>query len=123
MGSIYRTPVRIAVAILDLILNIANLFLGNIVIYETTTKIKFDWMALLHSYVFWGIVILHILYEALACALKYKAHKVDEKVIAALDNSIIDLIGFENEVIKKGDCDSLKRVQKALKKIYRRRNM
>lgn len=121
MGSIYSTPVRIAVAILDLVFNIANLFLGNIVVYETSTKIKFDWMALFQSRVFWCLVIIHAVYEVLGHTLKHKELEVDRKVEAALDDSIVDLIKAATDAVKNGDYDTSKRVQKALKKIYRRR--
>lgn len=52
----------IAFGVLSGLIQIANLFVGNIVIYETTTGIEFQWGRLLQSRFFWAVILLQVLY-------------------------------------------------------------
>ncbi|MBR5677480.1 MAG: hypothetical protein IKX20_05020 [Paludibacteraceae bacterium] len=106
---------------MSVVVSIANLFLANIIIFEATSEIQFNWERLLHSPLFWGIIIFNIMYRSAALASKQKEAVVDERVETAISTSSVDLITLATDAVKKGDYDSCNKVLKALKQIQKRR--
>ena len=66
MGSIFSRTGKITAIIIDIVVNIANLFLGNILVCEATADSMFDWEKLLHSYLFWAVIVTNIIYFSIA---------------------------------------------------------
>ena len=124
MGSIHIFCSRlttILIIVVSAIVGVANLFLGNILVYEATTKLKFDWNALLHSYVFWIVVGINLLYHTFKYCYKRQERVIDDRVSMAFDDNIIDLMKAATEAVKRGDYDTAKRVQKALKQCQKQK--
>ena len=81
----------------------ANIFLADILMYEVTEKVSFDYIRLFKNPLFWIIIILQLL-DAFACiVLNNNAHKDDKIVEKAYANGKKDLIGVTVDYVKSGD--------------------
>ena len=56
MGWIGSKLICFFMELLCFVIQTANLFLANIVIYEASTGVSFDFGALLNNYIFWMLV-------------------------------------------------------------------
>lgn len=119
--NIFSKLAKIIVLIMSALGSIANLFLGNIIVYEATSGIQFNWIQLFHSPWFWAIVAFNIIYFAAAFASKQKEEAIDDAVEKAISKSSVDLITLATEAVKNADYDSCTKVLKALKQIQKRR--
>lgn len=120
MGSIFGKHGKITVLVLSGIIQIANLFLGNIVVNEASGT-AFSWMALLHNHLFWGIIILNVIYFSSAYASNQKEQKVDEAITEITEKFLSEMYDFVAEEMKQGKYESSNKVLKVLWKIQKRR--
>lgn len=109
------------VGVISGIIQVANLFIGNIIVYETTEKIKFDWMRLLKSPLFWIVLIITVAYYIIVYTMKQHNNEVDNKLEEAISNNSIKLVNLATENAEKGDFESSEKAIKILDKIQRRR--
>lgn len=120
MGSIFSRIGKIVAVILDILVNTANLFLGDIVVSEAE-GIKFDWQNLLHSYVFWGMIIANVFYFSAAYASNHKEQETDETVRKSFAEFTAQMYSLAAEEMRNGHYDSSKKVLNVLWKAEKRR--
>lgn len=82
----------VLVEVVGCIMQLANLFLGNIVIYEVTNGATFDYGALLNNPTFWFVFIFQVAYFILSWYVRSTNRQTDETVEEALRNGKIQLI-------------------------------
>lgn len=121
MMIFFRRIPKIFVGVISGIVQVANLFVGNIIVYETTEGIKFNWMQLLRSKLFWIVLILTVAYYAIAYAIKQHSDEVDSKLEEAISDNSIKLLNLATENAEKGDFESSEKAIKILDKIQKRR--
>ena len=106
----------IAFGVLSGLIQIANLFVGNIVIYETTTGIEFQWGRLLQSRFFWAVILLQVLYFFFRYAYNQHADKTDDEISRAIDRSIIKLYKIAGKRTIQRDFEDAKKHYQLLTK-------
>ena len=121
MGWIGSKLICFFMELLCFVIQTANLFLANIVIYEASTGVSFDFGALLNNYVFWIIVIIQIIYFIASYTIRSTNRKTDDEVERAIQNGSIMLVNQVVGYSEKGDFVSANKVLKLLKKIQKER--
>lgn len=121
MAIIFKKTARIIIGIISATIQVANLFIGNIIIYETTEGVKFDWMALVKNKLFWIVSIFIMIYYLIPVIARQHVNIVDERLEQAISDNSIELINFATESVKNGDFESSKKAIKMLDKIQKRR--
>ena len=121
MGWIGSKLICFFMALLCFVIQTANLFLANIVIYEASTGVSFDFGALLNNYIFWIIVIIQIIYFIASYTIRSTNRKTDDEVESAIQNGSIMLVNQVVGYSEKGDFVSANKVLKLLKKIQKER--
>ena len=121
MGSIFGKIGKLAVILLSAVVNVANLFLGNIVIYQTTTGLEFHWELLLHSYLFWGVIIVNIVFFSVAHVENQKEQKVDKSIENVPADFYTQMYNLALDEMKHGHFDTSRKVLRELRRIQNRR--
>ena len=111
----------VLVEITGLIINIANAFLANIVVYETTNKIKFNYNLLLGNWTFWIIIVFQLVYFIICICVQQKNKKTDEVLKDAIARNEIKLITQATYFTKKEKFDSAREVIRILEQFEERR--
>ena len=106
---------------LGTVIQIANIFVGNIIIYETTEKISFDWEKLIHSRLFWGVVIVEVSHSLLSFLINRTARKNDDQVECAIDKNVVKLYNTAGKFGRKKDFESAEKVLDIIDKLEERR--
>ena len=112
----------IAFGVLSGLIQIANLFVGNIVIYETTTGIEFQWGRLLQSRFFWAVILLQVLYFFFCYAYNQHADKTDDEISRAIDRSIIKLYKIAGKRTIQRDFEEAKKTLSVIDEMKNRRD-
>lgn len=121
MGWIGNKLICFLIELLCFVIQTANLFLANIVIYEASSGMSFDFGALLKNPIFWIIIAIQIIYFIVSCIIRGKDRKIDDEVERAIQNGSIMLVGQVVGYSEKGDFVSANKVLKLLKKIQKGR--
>lgn len=121
MAIFFRKFTQVFVGILSVIVQVANLFLGNIIVFEATEGITFNWVGLLHSKLFWGVLIFLVIYYSIPLILKQQDRIVDEQLEQAISNNSVELIKIATESAKEKDFESSKKALKVLDRLQKRR--
>ena len=121
MATFFGKATKILVGALSVIVQVANLFLGNIIVFEATEGVLFDWMSLLKSKLFWGVLIFNVIYYTLPFVLKQQNERIDEELEKAISEKSVELINFVAESVKQKDFESSNKTIKVLDKFQKRR--
>lgn len=103
------------------VLQFANAFLANIIIYETTTGLLFQWNLLLKNILFWVFSLLQIAHLIFISVVNEKTKAVDKKLEQAISDGKISLVGQAVDYSKNGDFEKAHKVIKLLHKLERER--
>ena len=107
------------------VVQIANMFLSNVAIYEVTMGVKFDFSLLLKNVFFWIVLILQIAYAGFCIIIKIFSKTADDEALkeinAVFDQMAIDLEDEFKNRIKSGDFVSTKKILRHLKRIKKER--
>ena len=121
MKYVFSTATKILIAVISIITQLANMFWSNIIIYEITEGLRFDWNLLVKNLGFWIILGINLLYYTSALAIKQKTKSVDEAVEEAISRNSVKLINSIAKSAQSGDFESCKKTLKVLDQIQKRR--
>lgn len=121
MHVIWSKAAVIFFTLLGAVIQIANLFVGNIIVYEATEKVKFDWEKLLHSKLFWFVVIVQLSYYLLSFLLSRVAKANDNRAVRAIERNIVKLINTAEKMARKKDFENAEKTLDILDKLVERR--
>lgn len=121
MRYIFGTFTKILVAVFSIIFQVANMFLANIIIYEVTEGIKFNWNLLFTNKLFWIVIVLTFIYYAIPLIIKQKSDSVDEALEEAISEGSVSLVHSITESAQNGDFESSRKMIKILDQIQKRR--
>lgn len=121
MKYVFSTATKILIAVISIITQLANMFWSNIIIYEITEGLRFDWNLLVKNWGFWIILGINLLYYTSALAIKQKTKSVDEAVEEAISRNSVKLINSIAKSAQSGDFESCKKTLKVLDQIQKRR--
>ena len=107
--------------IIYFIIQIANIFLADIALYEVNEGVKFNWTLLLHNPTFWVVVGLQLVHFLSTLITQEKDKKTDEKIIEALTDGEISLIDVIIQKSREGDFKSANKAFKIFKKMEKKR--
>lgn len=120
MNFVWSRVSSIFVAIFSILFQVANAFFGNIIVYEATEGVSFNWYALLHNGLFWSSLAMTILYYAANFCVHERTEKDDERLEEAISNNSIKLLDAATALYTTNDFENGDKVLKALDKIQRR---
>ena len=121
MKIIFGKITKIIIAVLYFIIQIANMFLANIIVYEVTEGVKFDWILLFKSPGFWIVTVITFIYYSIPFIIKQKDNYIDEALEKALSNSSVKIVNSITYSVQNGDFESCKKSLKILDQIQKRR--
>ena len=121
MKYVFSTATKILIAVISIITQLVNMFWSNIIIYEITEGLRFDWNLLVKNLGFWIILGINLLYYTSALAIKQKTKSVDEAVEEAISRNSVKLINSIAKSAQSGDFESCKKTLKVLDQIQKRR--
>lgn len=121
MRYIFGTVTKVLVAFLSFIIQVANMFLANIIVYEATEGVQFNWGLLFKNAWFWIVVILTLVYYAIPFVIKQKNDSVDEALESAFSKGSVTLVGAITKSAQNGDFESCKKMMKILDEMQKRR--
>lgn len=121
MKYVFSTATKILIAVISIITQLANMFWSNIIIYEITEGLRFDWNLLVNNWGFRIILGINLLYYTSALAIKQKTKSVDEAVEEAISRNSVKLINSIAKSAQSGDFESCKKTLKVLDQIQKRR--
>lgn len=104
------------------VIDFANLFLTDILMYETTTGIKFDFNAMFHNLFFWVLLALHILHIIITTLINRKNSDNDQAVEEAIAKNQIELLSQATSQTEKGEFEKARKVMKMYDQLAKRRN-
>lgn len=122
MRLFFSKAIFVLIQLFCVILNIANSFLSDVAMYETTSGLSFNWWLLVTKPSFWIIIILQVLYAIATAYITIKNEKSDARLKKAIEDQEIKLMSQAVNFSKKGDFDSANKVIKILDKFEERRN-
>ena len=122
MRWLFNAAICILIELLGIVINIANAFLTNIVIYEATSGFSFDWSLLISNRIFWITLVMQLAYGIVTIGVHIKNKNSDERLAKAIEDKEIELLSQVVVYSKKGDFDSANKVIKILDKFEERRN-
>ena len=115
MDKLFSKSTRILIAIISTLIQVANIFLGNVIVYEATENIKFDWIKLLKNPLFWVIFICTLVYFIIGGIFTQKQYNIDEKLETAISEGSVKIVNIAVENIRKGSFESAKKHLKCSK--------
>lgn len=121
MDIFFGKTAKIGFGVLSALVSVANIFVGNILVYEITTGVSFDWMKLLKSRFFWTVLVISVIYYVAATIYDEKAHNIDEKLEKAISDSSIKFLDIATNTAERGDFESSKKAIKMLDKLQKKR--
>lgn len=89
--------------ILGLVVQIANMFLGNIAVYEVSTGLKFNFYGLLTNIVFWITIVLQITVFIVSYNIRASIKRDDDIVEEALRKGSTKLVSQAVAYSENGD--------------------
>lgn len=120
MEILFRKITRVAVTIILVLIEVANLFLANIIVSEVTGRVSFDWMGLLKNRLFWGVLILAVVYHFIPFIIKRNDSDVNARVEEAIADSSIKLIKDATKSAREGNLESAEKLLSFFDKIRKR---
>lgn len=104
------------------VIHTANLFMTDILMYEVSTGLAFDYSQLLHNHIFWMILIAQLV-DVFICAVLNRFVKSNDKVVEqAYANGTKKLISVAVDYTKSGDFFSAEKTIEILEKLeYRKK--
>lgn len=106
-------------------IQIANMFLSNVAIYEATTGLNFEFSLLLKNVFFWIVLLLQFAYALFCWIIKILSSNADEEALKSVNGSLdkiaSDLETEFNNRIKNGDFWGANRALKLFKKVKKER--
>ena len=109
-------------AVISSLIQIANLFVGNIVIFEASTGIAFQWGRLLQSRFFWVVIVLQVVYFFFCFIYNQHAAKTDDEVSKAIDKNIIKLYKVAGKRTIQCDFENANKTLLVIEEMEKRRN-
>ncbi len=122
METILSKSTRIFFSILLGAIQVVNMIFGNIIVYETTEKISFDWNALIKNKLFWIVLIIQLVYQCIIYNINKSVSKNDKILEKAISENSAELIKFATKTAIRGDFESSEKLLDVLDKIRKRRN-
>ena len=104
------------------IFDFGNLFLSDILMFETTEKVSFDFNAMLHNKWFWVLLVLHFVHIILTAFIKCRTSVYDQRVQDAISDQQIELLKKAVEDAKEGKFKKSIKLIKVYDKLTKRRN-
>ena len=104
------------------LIGIANLFLGNIVVYETTSGLKFQWVKLLKNWLFWLIIVACVLYRIISRVYQQHADLTDDEVSKAIDKNIVKLYRVAGKRTIQREFENANKTLLIIDEMNKRRN-
>lgn len=104
------------------IIDFANLFLTDILMFETTTGLAFDYNAMFHNFIFWLLLGLHLLHIIVTICISKKNTTNDQAVEEAIAHEQIKLLSEATSQTEKGNFENADKVLKMYDKLAKRRN-
>ena len=104
------------------VIDFANLFLSDILMFEATEKVSFDYKAMLHNKLFWVLLASHLVHIILTTFIKCKSSANDQRIQDAISDQQIELIKKAAEDAKSGKFKKAKELIKMYDKLAKRRN-
>ena len=120
MNALFSRAAKSIVAILSVVGQVANLFLGNILVDEATENHPFNWLRLLKNPIFWTICIITIVYYCLSSVVNHRNRIMDEKVENAISESKVEIIQVTTDNVKKEIFETADKAIRVLDKMQRR---
>ncbi len=121
MRHFFGTVTKFLVAVLSIMIQIANMFMANIIVYEVTEGVQFNCELLLKNKGFWTVTIITFVYYAIPFIIKQKNDSVDEALEEAFSNGSVALVNSITESAQNGDFESSRQMMKILDQIQKRR--
>lgn len=121
MRWLFNAAICILIELLGIVINIANAFLTNIVIYEATSGFSFDWSLLISNRIFWITLVIQLAYGIITICVHIKNKNSDGRLVEAIEDKEIELLSQVVVYSEKGDFDSANKVIKILDKFEKRR--
>ena len=121
MIYIFGKMAKILVATFSFLVQVANMFLANIIVYEATEGIKFNVNMLFTNKLFWITIAFNLVYYAIPLIIKQKSDSVDEALEEAISQGSVSLVHSITQSAQNGDFESSKKMMKILDQIQKRR--
>lgn len=121
MEILFRKATRVAITIILALIEVANMFLGNIIVYEVTGGVVFDWMGLLKNRLFWGVLILAVVYHSIHHIIKRSNSNANARVEKAIADSSVKLIKEATKNVHKGNIESANETLTFFDEVQKRR--
>lgn len=104
------------------VIHTANLFMTDILMYEVSTGLAFDYSQLLQNHIFWMTLIAQLV-DVFICAVLNRFVKSNDKVVEqAYANGTKKLISVAVDYTKNGDFISAEKTIEILEKLeYRKK--
>lgn len=104
------------------VVDFANLFLSDILMFETTEKVSFNYNAMLHNKLFWMLLVSHLVHIILTTFIKCKSSVNDQRIEDAISEQQIELLKKATEDAKSGKFKKSKELIRIYDKLAKRRN-
>ena len=111
---------KLLFGILSIALQIANALVGNILVFESTENVRFNWFALLKNPLFWILLTITLIYY-LFSLIVHQASVTDEALDEAYSKHSIELLDDISNYAKEGKFTSCKKTFKVFDQIQKRR--
>lgn len=103
------------------VVDTANLFLSNIVIYEVTNRVSFNFKAMLTNKLFWILIVLHILHIIVTISVNLKYSASDKIVEKAIADQQIKILSQVTQHTENGRFENANKTIKIYDKLSKRR--
>lgn len=103
--------------IICFVIHTANLFMTDILMYEVSTGLAFDYTQLLHNRIFWIILVMQLVDVFVCTVLNHSAKSNDKIVEQAYANGTKKLINVTVDYAKSGDFFSAEKSMEILEKL------
>ena len=104
------------------IFDFANLILSDILMYEVTEGVSFDYQAMLHNQWFWILLLIHFSHVMLMIIVKHKNSMNDHRVETAIEDQQVSLLKQIPKRSKKGEYEDAVQVLMLIDELEKRRH-
>lgn len=104
------------------VIDFANMFLTDILMYEATTGVTFNYNVMLHNVLFWVLLGLHLVHIIITIFISKKNVTNDQAVEEAIAREQIKLLSHATLQTEKGNFEKADKVLKMYDKLAKRRN-
>ncbi len=119
----FQNKLLIALAhVLLSVMDFANMFLTDILMYEATSGITFNFNAMFHNLFFWVLLGFRLLHIIITIFIDKKNAINDQAVEAAIAQEQIKLLSQATMQTKQGNFENAAKVLKIYDKLAKRRN-